>query len=221
MTLYAVSLHTRKVGKYFFITTFDTLRPIPGTSIGNCQSREASTSILQPTVDDSLFQQPAVNHGDHTGNHGNHHHGNSIIHHHGDASQSQVERYIHVSRKSFFKHFPNSTRITMKAKAAVSPDFARFQLIDRRDRTAKSLLESDWLPDEHELLGQPFFLRQYYHLTKCMGIAGFSGRTASTQTRGEFHFNLSNMSCHHEGRCHMLFQLVRAEKTRLTTDQKN
>ena len=130
------------------------------------------------------------------------------IDHRGNASQL-VERYVHVGRRSFYKHLPRSTRITMKAKAAVRPEFARFQLVDRRDRTAKTLLESDWLPDECESSGQPFFLRQYYHLTNCVGVRGI---TEPWLIDHGLHFSLCNKSCHREGRCHMLFQLIRAEK---------
>ena len=148
--------------------------------------------------------------------HGNCHHSNSIVRRY--VSQSHIERYVHISTMSFFKHFPTSTRVVLKAKAAVRPDFARFQLVDRRDRTAKTLLESDWLPDECELRGQPFFLRQYYHLTKCVGVTGLCDPRPA-DTHEDFHFTLSNMSSHREGRCHMLFQLVRAEMT--VSDQNN
>ena len=109
----------------------------------------------------------------------------------------------------------------MKAKAAVRPDFARFQLVDRRDRSEKTLLESDWLPDEQELSGQPFFLRQYHHFSSCIGVSGVGAPRAGGGGEGgggEMYFSLSNMSRHREGRCHMLFQLVRALSGAVSSD---
>ena len=153
------------------------------------------------------------------GNYGNHHRGDSMMHHHGDT-MSDVERYIHMSRRTLFKHLPKSVRIKMKAKAAVRPQLARFQLVDRRDRVEKTLLESDWLPDERELSGQPFFLRPYCHVTNCLGVSRMAepcrgrrvgGGGGREEGGGGVYFTLSGMSCHREGRCHMLFQLVRAE----------
>ena len=130
--------------------------------------------------------------------------------HHGNVAKSvSVERYVHINRSSVLKHFPTSTRAQLKAKAAVRPPFARFELVDRRDRMEKTLLESDWLPDESELCGEPFFLRQYYHLTNCVGVCGVRGGRGGRERGTEFHVSVSNMSCHREGRCHMLFQLMR------------
>ena len=232
MHVHVYAIHTlhydiRKVGKYFFITTFDAEpRTTSVKHHSSCEtSGRISTSTLQAvsTCPDTSASDKA-NEGnvlhDHSdsghvisGNYGNQHHSNESLDHHGDvhvhAPHSAVERYVHISTSSLFKHFPGSTRIKLKAKSAVRPDFARFQLIDRRDRKAKTLLESDWLPDERESQGQPFFLRQYYHLSKCIGITGFA---ESQATRSDYRFNLSKKSSHCEGRCHMLFQLVRAEK---------
>lgn len=233
---YGALLHTktgcRKVAKYFFITTFDPprasavtmatnerySRPLPSevASIKTIQLQSDSNDVSYDTPSQSVASG-RVSHDQKTSHDlpgfgccGNSHHSNSIVRRY--VLQSHVERYVHISTKSFFKHFPTSTRVVLKAKAAVRPDFARFQLVDRRDRTAKTLLESDWLPDECELRGQPFFLRQYYHLTKCVGIAGLCESRAAESTPSAFHFTLSNMSSHREGRCHMLFQLIRAEK---------
>ena len=173
---------------------------------------------LEPPQDIAEFHLRTT-HGNVGGNHGNRHLGDGSIHHHGNdaVAHSDVERYIHVGRRSLFKHFPTRVRIRMKAKAAVRPEFARFQLVDRRERLEKTLLESDWLPDERELSGQPFFLRPYYHFTNCLGVSGMEeGCRARLRGGGGggggggLHFSLSGMSCHREGRCHMLFQLVRA-----------
>ena len=118
-----------------------------------------------------------------------------------------VERYVHVGQRSGFKHLPGDSRVRLEAKAAVKPRFARFQLIDRRDRHAKPLLESDWLPDEQENQGQPFFLCQYYHLSKCLSVTGIDGN------QGQPPFMLCRKSRHCEGKCHMLFKLIRPENT--------
>lgn len=205
----------RKVGRYFFITTFDNSKATRAgkqlhTSLtevvrGEVASHSEPGNIITP----ENTEQPLDDGYDMFGDHGNRYRGNSAICDHSNASV--VERYVHVSTRSFFKHVPSTCRIRLKAKAAVRPDFARFQLVDRRDRMPKTLLESDWLPDKSELQGQPFFLRQYYHITRCLGISGFSGEEPTSTQRCNYHFTLSKKSCHKEGRCHMLFQLVRAE----------
>jgi hypothetical protein len=125
--------------------------------------------------------------------------GTGTMHHHGDSTKgisSNVERYVHVSRITIFKHLPTSVRIKIKAKAAVRPQFARFQLVDRRDRREKTILESDWLPDERELPGQPFFLRPHYQVTNCLGASWIGGgaRVAGRGEEGRGHFSLSGGS---------------------------
>ena len=236
------------MGKYFFITTYDTpqhtsdsthnqeeQQPQQEQAAGLQDSVHTSTedtdggvlaTPFSPPEDVAEFPPTVMQRG---GNYGNRYLGDSMVHHHGNSKFWSMERYIHVSRKTIFKHLPTSSRIKMKSKAAVSPQFARFQLVDRRDRREKTLLESDWLPDEHESSGEPFFLRPYYHVTNCLGVSGI-GQTCGAQLAGGggggggggrregSHFTLSGMSCHREGNCHMLFQLVRPEREREASD---
>ncbi|CAI8033096.1 hypothetical protein GBAR_LOCUS18672, partial [Geodia barretti] len=183
----------RKMGKYFFITTYDT----NGSKCTEDQRRQSRCSeqpvphepatALEYETDGGMLSSPVSPPGDANefphivtsrgGNYGNRRHGDGgpgMMHHLGDSTKgisSNVERYVHVSRKTIFKHLPTSTRIKIKAKAAVRPQFARFQLVDCRDRRDKTLLESDWLPDEREWSGQPFFLRPHYHVTNCLAAS--------------------------------------------------
>ena len=238
-----ITLHFhRKMGKYFFITTYDT----NGSKCTEDQRRQSRCSeqpvphepatALEYETDGGMLSSPVSPPGDANefphivtsrgGNYGNRRHGDGgpgMMHHLGDSTKgisSNVERYVHVSRKTIFKHLPTSTRIKIKAKAAVRPQFARFQLVDCRDRRDKTLLESDWLPDEREWSGQPFFLRPHYHVTNCLAASWTGGARVTGGGEGGrggggegSHFSLSGMSCHREGNCHMLFQLVRAESS--------
>lgn len=190
------------MGKYFFITTFD------------CQSgdeeEEACREMVTVETDGRVLSSPSLQDRAEFNplrSHSNYHYDDGAV-------SVNVERYVHMSKRSVFKQLPGNVRMKMKAKAAVIQELARFQLVDRRDRQEKTLLESDWLPDEREMRGQPFFLRPYYHISNCIGI---SMRGGGGGGGGVLNFSLSRISSHQEGHCYMLFQLVKPDN-KTTTD---
>lgn len=177
----------RSLGRYFFITTFDDEEALRDRLVP-AQTEAASGGGKTKRGREKQQKLRAAQKGEDSK----------------EKEQNRVERYVHIDLKSFFKRGIGSGRVTFEAKAVVKPEYARFELVDRRDRQPKALLESDWIPEESQD-GQPFFIRQFFHVNQCIGITGFH------DSQNPYNFCLKKKSHHQEGKCHMLFQLIPAK----------